>query len=129
MSQPKLFENKMGLFFEVPPKYTRIRSVVEGVRFQLLKPGTHKCVILPDHDIRIDEEWTTHGDLAGGESVKAAYNLRIRRRYGINWGIAMNNYSGHFHPDAESLDTAESEMRKVGLPIIRNVRKRAYPQE
>jgi len=66
---------------------------------------------------RLMDEHITHAVPAGGEPVHAAGEVKIGSRRDTVVVAALNNASGHYQPEAESLAVAREAFESRGVPV------------
>jgi len=85
-----------------------------------INQGTVKFVVTQDGKLLISPHTVngveiSHAVLSGGQDVLAAGQANIAGANGVYYGLDISNYSGHFMPDAASLDIAKNAFAAVGV--------------
>ncbi|MCF6764823.1 hypothetical protein L3V82_03480 [Thiotrichales bacterium 19S3-7] len=88
-----------------------------------LKPGKYMYVLTSQPtesfrylpvDTATGEQYRSHSQLAGGERVLAAGYFQVGPKNTIEW---VDNASGHYKPDANSIETAIDVLENLGFDI------------
>ncbi|MCF6776003.1 hypothetical protein L3V83_05370 [Thiotrichales bacterium 19X7-9] len=98
--------------WEITPKN---RESIEPGKYMyvLTSQPTNSFRYLPV-DEKTGEQYRSHSQLAGGQPVLAAGYFEVDEDYSISW---VDNASGHYKPDANSVATAIKVLEHLGFNV------------
>jgi len=121
----EIFDNQLPESLEAELESARILKVKpirpEDMEFDdVINLGTIKWAVTVNNDLLIiphtvDSVELAHTVLSQGEPVRAAGEADIAAYEGTFIGLSINNHSGHYMPDAASLDTGIKTFAEAGI--------------
>ncbi len=122
---PKILADELSQFkaLGVGLKILTSAADVDDELTQIVNKGTIKWVVSNKGELVVTSKWfgtweVAHTVLVEGNPVLAAGEADISSISSQFYGISINNFSGHYRPNIESLALGKAYFEKLGIRFL-----------